>query len=151
MKPRFNWRQAYDTERDTKEGDLAATINEEPSLTHQSFTTDCDINVIAQRFGLDKVSDLPPVTDPNYYADLTDVPDLRTLLDIQRDAINKFMDLPPKLRAKFDNDMTKLWDFIQDPDNSQEAIRLGLLVKPEEPPTAPPEPPKTDTLQKGVT
>lgn len=158
MKPttRIPWRTQYDTQRDEEEG-LEATINcQDESLTMQSFAEDADLNVIAKRFGLDKTGIPVGEFDPNSYGDFTDVPDLRTALDIIRDAKHKFMELPPKLRARFHNDPSELWDFVRDPENGDEAVRLGLLLRPEtqQAPAqpAPKQTPKaTQDLPKGVT
>lgn len=132
--PGIAWRSAYDAERDELEGQLAGTVNHEPSLTQQSFKDDADINVLVRRFGLDHVAIPPYADDARYYGDFTNVPDLRTALDLVRDAENRFMDLDAKLRAKFDNNPAKLWHWINDPDNGPEAVRLGLLRAPENPP-----------------
>lgn len=140
-KPRFKWRAAYDGS-EIAEGQLAATVFEDDSLTHQSFAEDADLNVLVKRFGLDKVAVPPAADDPRFYGDFSDVPDLRTALDLVNDATNRFMELPPQLRAKFDNNPAKLWHFVNDPDNGPEAVRLGLLRAPD--PT-PAEPGKTDT------
>ena len=146
---RNNHRTGGDSpEENERHGLAAATTCHDPSLTQQHFTEDADVNTIAHRFGLDK-GPLPHVPlDPRYYGDVSDVPDLRTALDLVRDAENKFNELPPRLRARFDNLPGKLWDFVNDPDNWDEAVRLGLLQRPPEPPAeAPPvttvAPPKT--------
>lgn len=131
MKPLIKWRHQYDRERDELEGELAATTFEADGLTHQSFAEDADINVLAKRFGLDKATMPVAPIDPRYYGDFSDVPDLRTALDLVRDAENRFMDLPAPLRAKFDNSPAKMWRFVNDPDNAHEAVRLGLLRAPD--------------------
>lgn len=127
MKTLLSWRHQYDTKRDQEEGDACAYIEQHDSLTQQHFKDDADLNVIAQRFGLDK-SPMPTAPfDPRMYGDFTNVPDLRTALDTVNDAKNRFMALPAKLRTRFDNDPAKLWDFVNDPENGAEAVRLGLL------------------------
>jgi hypothetical protein len=133
VKTLFNWRHQYDTDRDTREGDAVRIECLDESLTQQHFTEEADVNTIARRFGLDK-GPLPNVPiNPNHYGDLSNVPDLRTALDITRDAVNKFMELPPKLRARFHNKPDELWDFVIDPDNAEESVRLGLLTRPPDP------------------
>lgn len=134
VRPRFDWRHQYDENRDQVEGDLAATANEGEDLCQQQFAESADINVLVARFGLDKNAVPPMAQDPRFYGDFSDVPDLRTALDLVNDAKNKFMDLPPKLRARFNNEPAQLWDFINDPENADESVRLGLLVRPPEPP-----------------
>lgn len=138
---RFKWRSAYD-DTEEREGLACATTNDEPSLTQQSFTEDADINVIVRRFGLDKGPLPVEAVDPRYYGDFTNVPDLRTALEIVRDSENKFMDLPADIRKRFDNSPAKMWHFVNDPDNAELAVKWGLLrAYQPEPPTPP-----TDTL-----
>lgn len=131
-------------EANEKVGMAAATPDHGESLTQQSFSDDADINVLVKRFGIDKHPIPFTPADARYYGDFTDVPDLRAILDRVRDAQNRFMDLPPALRARFHNRSSELWDFVNDPDNGQEAVRLGLLRREETPPPEPP--PKGDTL-----
>jgi len=109
VKPRFDWRHQYDENRDQVEGDLAATANEGEDLCQQQYAESADINVLVARFGLDKNAVPPMAQDPRFYGDFSDVPDLRTALDLVNDAKNKFMDLPPKLRARFNNEPAQLW------------------------------------------
>ena len=146
---RIEWRSGNDgAAENERHGRAAGTTCNDPSLTQQHFTEDADVNTIARRFGLDK-GPLPNVPiDPRYYGDLSDVPDLRTALDLVRDAENRFNELTPRLRARFDNLPAKLWDFVNDPENWDEAVRLGLLQRPPEPPAEAPHvetvaPPKT--------
>lgn len=128
---RFNWRHQYDERRDELEGFNAATLNAEESLTQQHHAEAADINVLARRFGLDKGPIPTTATDPRYYGDLSEVPDLRTALDLVNDAKNRFMELPPRIRSRFRNSPAELWAFINDPENADEAVRLGLLKAPE--------------------
>lgn len=132
---RFKYRLPYDIEADEREGDLAATACEDEHLTQQQFAEDCDLNVLAHRFGLTGKPLPVEAIDPSYYGDMTNVPDLRTALDLVNDAKNKFMELPSKLRNRFDNSPGKLWAFVNDPDNAEECVRLGLLKRIEPTPT----------------
>lgn len=138
----FKYRLPYDTEADEKAGEACITIFEDESLTQQQFAEDCDLNVLAYRFGLSGKPLPVEAIDPSYYGDLSDVPDLRTALDLVNDAKNKFLELPSKLRNRFDNSPAKLWAFVNDPENADEAVRLGLLARfqDETPPPEPAEP-----------
>lgn len=126
MKTLINWRHQYDIKRDQEEGDAAALHCEDESLTQQHFTKDADINEIARRFGLVDV----PLTalDPSLFRDTTNDPDLTTILDQRREAIEYFMALPAKMKARFHNSPNELYAFVLDPDNAEEAVRLGLLT-----------------------
>ncbi|WNK14135.1 MAG: internal scaffolding protein [Microvirus sp.] len=99
----------------------------EDPLTQQQFVEEADINTLVRRFGLDKQPMPVAPFDPSHYGDFSNVPDLRTALDLVNDAKNRFMELPPKLRARFHNAPGELWEFVNDPENADEAVRLGLL------------------------
>lgn len=139
MKTLLDWRHQYDVARDKKEGELAGLECTDESLTQQHFTRDADINVIAERFGLTGIPSYP--LDPTHFRDTTADPDLRTILDQSIEAREYFNALPHKLRQRFHYSMGELWQFINDPENADEAVRLGLLSRNEpsaEPPTTSP-------------
>lgn len=138
----FPVRVQYDFEEDAIVREATAIdCSGMPSMTIQSARDDCDINILAKRFGLDKVN-LPVIpVDPRFYGDLSDAPeDLRTVLDIVKDAQDKFAALPAEMRARFHNDPAEFHAFVMDPKNDAEAVRMGVLKAPESPP-APPVPP----------
>ena len=146
--PRLDWRHQYDDTRDEYEGEIVATVNNEPSLTQQHFTEDADLNVIIRRYGI-RDGALPPAAVANWLnvdlSELSEV-DLRTALDRTRAAEQAFQALPAELRSRFDNNVGRLWSFITNPANLEEAERLGLLqVKREAPPAPPSEPPTPTT------
>ena len=109
----------------------------------QSHRDKCNINSImrkASETGLVPTNN----TAPNY-GDFTNVQDYQTcknrLLDAQRD----FSELPSHIRRRFDNDPSKLIEFVNDPDSLEEARQLGLVTTPEPEPIIPDEPPETAT------
>lgn len=126
MKPRFNWRHQYDQDRDKSEGEAAGITCTDEHLTVQSFMEDADLNVLAKRFGLDNIPIAP--LDPRLFRDTTNDPDLREVLERGRVAKEYFMALPAKMRTRFHNNMAELWNFVTDPENAEEAVRLGLLT-----------------------
>lgn len=148
----FNWRQQYDPFIDEAWGDVTKTINTEPSLTNQHFTADADINNIVFRYGITDGAPLPEQgIDPTFIADFTEAPDLREVLDRARAANETFQALPANIRTKFKNDPARLWDFINDEDNEEACIKMGLLKrldppKKEDPKreAPPPNPPATE-------
>jgi len=105
------------------------------SLTHQEFKEESDINTIIDRFGIGEnpIEALKWVTDvdisnaPNNYMDV---------MNQLNEARDQFMTLPAKLRAQFDHDPGQFVDFVSDPKNTDEMIRLGLAtVRPDPVPT----------------
>jgi len=57
--------------------------------------------------------------------------DLSSALSVVREATDVFNALPSDLRARFGNSPEAYLSFIQDKNNMDEAIKLGLLVKKE--------------------
>lgn len=130
-----NWRHQYDQKRDELEGKKASTdFTGVESLTNQSFTDEVNLNTVVRRMGVKDYEEIPfAVPDPNFYGDLSEVPDLRTMLDRVRDANDRFMALPPELRLRFHNRPDYLHQFVMDPRNADECVRLGLLKRAERP------------------
>lgn len=126
---RFEWRHQYDPVRDRAEQALTDIPDLGPSLTQQHFSKDADINEIVQRFGIKDGSIPPAPNDPRFYADFTDVVDLRTALDRTIEAVTAFELLPVRLRNRFNNRPAELYEFVLDPANEAEAISLGLLKR----------------------
>lgn len=117
---------------------------QDDSLTVQGPAQDADINVLVRRFGIDRAAMPVAPFDPSAYGDLSDVPDLGTALLRIKEASDRFAALPPLLRRRFGNDPVELWEFVNDPQNGDEAVSLGLLqrlepeFKPEVSPAAVP-------------
>lgn len=141
MAVRFKFRKQYDPKRDQEEAEAVQIDTGPDTPTQQQFKTDADINELVRRFGL--LGKAPePVTDPAFYGDVEDIPDLRTALDRIRDAKERFAALPSRVRSRFRNDPAELFSFLDDPSNRDEAVKLGLLKTP---PAPPPEPPPAPT------
>lgn len=127
---------------------LAGIVFEKPSLVRQEFKTESDINWIMQRYQrtgvLDSVSALQGV-----FGDVSDLGEYQTMLDTVNAASDAFYGLPAKIRKMFDNDPSQLLAFVQDPANTDEAIRLGLAVAPAAPPVDQ-NPPPADGSPEGA-
>lgn len=115
----------YDTDKASDESALRCP---EPTLAQQQFAEESDINFIAERYGL--TGEMPQVANPPRYGDFTGVFDFQSANNAVIAARASFMELPAKLRARFDNDPQKLLTFIEDPENRDEAVFLGLFNKP---------------------
>lgn len=126
----IQWRTQYKPDVDEAHGQYTATVFTDPSLTQQQFKEDADLNVIVKRFGVTKAH-IPPAgaADPRYYGDFGEAVDLREALDRTRAAQEHFDSLPAELRNRFNNDPVRLFGFVVDPKNTEEAIKLGLLHK----------------------
>lgn len=141
MTTRFTYRQQYDDEADAIERAITDIVNDEPSMTEQHHAADADLNTIVARFGIGDGAIPPAAMDPRYFGDFTDAVDLKTSLDRVREAEERFAALPVEIRRRFGNDPVALWDFVNNPANDEEAIKLGLLAKIEPEPVPAPTPP----------
>ena len=101
---------------------------ETPSRTQQSFKDECDINNIVKRYRETGVI-THLASSEAFYDDVSNVPDYQTALGVVMDAEEKFMQLPATVRKRFDNDPAQMLEFIQDDNNYEEAVSLGLLAK----------------------
>lgn len=110
---------------------------EDESLTEQEHLEETDINYIAERFM--KTGMMPHVLKMPTYGDFSGIFDFQSAMNIIQEAKQEFMSLPAKIRARFNNDPNELIKFIEDPDNKDEAIRLGFIEKPKEKPVEEPD------------
>lgn len=113
--------------------DMTAHFNLDPSLTKQEFTAECDINNIMRRFtqsGYDP-STLPLTTRKPQYGDFSNMPQsYHEALNYVKDTERAFMTLDADLRARFENDPQQFLDFVSNPDNAEELVKLGLATAP---------------------
>jgi phage internal scaffolding protein len=103
---------------------------EDATLTQQHFKDECDINNILRQFNI--TGQLPENTLSPRYGDFTGISDYQTALNQVIAAEDEFMRLPADLRARFENDPAQLIEFLENSDNKDEAIKLGLVDKPVE-------------------
>lgn len=100
------------------------------SVVQQSFAEECDINTIVRRFGL--TGELPQNLAMPVSGDFTGISDFHTAMNVVRAAQEEFMKLPGEMRYRFANDPGRLLEFLDNPENRDEAIKLGLVEKPPE-------------------
>jgi phage internal scaffolding protein len=108
------------------------------SLTQQQFKEESDINTIVDRFM--KTGHLPdPVSMPQY-VDYEGIFDFQSAMNVVRQADENFMRMDAKVRARFHNSPQEFLEFFSNPDNADEAVRLGLAtpVQPKEFPKSAP-------------
>lgn len=107
-----------------------ATINDEPSLTQQQYAEECDINNIVKRYANDPATwRMLTEGKKGVYADFSEIKDYQQMLNQVIHAQEAFMTLPASIRARFRNDPGSLLEFLQDPNNREEAVELGLIDK----------------------
>lgn len=100
------------------------------SMTAQEFKTDCDINHIVKR--AQRTGTLPIVPREVMYGEEDEtVGDLRAKMDLINDIRDHFNALPSDIRLRFNNDALAFNAWVVNPDNYNEAVKLGL-IKPVE-------------------
>jgi len=118
----------YDLDAASNESGLHC---EDATLTQQHFKDECDINNILRQFNITGL--LPESALSPRYGDFTGISDYQSALNQVIAAEAEFMALPADLRARFANDPAQLIEFLENSDNKNEAIKLGL-VNPEDQP-----------------
>jgi phage internal scaffolding protein len=98
---------------------------EDATLTQQHFKDECDINNILRQFNI--TGQLPENKLSPRYGDFTGISDYHTALNQVIAAEDEFMRLPADLRARFANDPAQLIEFLNNSENKDEAIKLGLV------------------------
>jgi len=124
VKPPF-LRSAFNYDMD-KASNEAGLVCLDDSLTQQQFREEADINTIVNRFL--KTGVLPtPNTFPQY-VDFEGVFDYQSAMNLVRAADESFMRMDAKVRSRFNNSPQEFLEFFANPENVEEAIRLGLAI-----------------------
>jgi len=107
----------------------------EPSLTQQQFKDECDVNKIMERYqqtGQWTDNFKMPKRQP-LAGDFSEFPDLMEASNFMLEVQEAFMEIPAIIRKRFDNDPYQFLEFMENPENIEEARQLGLAPMPEEP------------------
>ncbi len=98
------------------------------SKTKQSFKDETDINTIMARFQRTGMLEFVNKHEPQY-GDVTAI-DFQTSMERVATSREMFADLPSKVRDRFNNDPAELLEFLDNPENRDEAVLLGLAKPP---------------------
>lgn len=130
IKPPVLWSSCCPYRRDV------AYVDDNPSLTRQEFTAECDVNVIMKNYEATGI--MPPGggREPIYW-DASAVPEnLQDAMSAMLYANELFMQLGAPIRKEFDNDAVKFVDYASNPENLPKLKEWGLTA-PEIAPGAP--------------
>jgi phage internal scaffolding protein len=108
-------------------------------MTQQHFKDESDINTIMskyQRTGF-LVDPLVAVSSRPEFGDFSTMSDFMDAQNVIAEANQLFAELPSSIRKRFNNDPAEMLYFLGEPDNKDEAIKLGLVNAPAPPPRAP--------------
>lgn len=102
---------------------------DDESKTQQQFRDECDINRIVLRAS--QGADISHVNSRvARYGDFTNIPDYRAAFDVVHRAESLFMSMDWRVRERFNNDPQRMVQFLMDPKNRDEAVKLGLVNPP---------------------
>jgi len=93
--------------------------------TKQSFKSECDINNIVKKYT--KNGTLPSMIKENpVYGDFSKPIDYMTAHDIIEKADKQFNALSSEIRKRFNNRPEEFLEFVENPENTDELIKMGL-------------------------
>ena len=96
------------------------------SLTQQHFKEECDIINIIKRHDRNGIIEHVQRGQARY-GDFSEVKDYREALDLVQNAQEEFMNIPSDIRKQFDNNPGKFYEFVSNPDNKDELIKMGFI------------------------
>ena len=129
------YRETLTTQPKTKRSAKMRTLCQRPGktdkngnivyFTEQSHKSQCDVNKIIAKY--DKHGLLQHVS--RFEAQFGDVSgiDFKEAQDLVAKAKSSFNDLPSEIRNRFKNSPQELLAFMDDPNNRDEAIKLGII------------------------
>lgn len=94
------------------------------SMTDPQFKEECTIEGIVRRYGI-----LPPPQVPAFDADVSDIGDFEECMRRVQSGLDHFASLPSDIRDRFGNDPKAFFAWINNPDNIEEACRVGLMSR----------------------
>lgn len=98
--------------------------NSLPSMTHQEFADETDINKIMRQYTYNQLPDIPSMI-----ADFSQITDFHEMANVVANARSAFNRLPGDIRQRFNQDPVQLSKFVEDEKNYEEALKLGLVNK----------------------
>lgn len=111
-------------------------------LTKQADRDEADVHKIIAKYEKTGMISALNKAEP-FYGDVSGYSGLQDAFIKVQEATDLFMDMSAEIRERFDNDPIKMVEFLENPDNLEEAISLGMVVKRPEPIVAPPAPIET--------
>lgn len=100
--------------------------------TKQEFKQECDVNYILRNYAT-RGAEAHFAKYGGRYGDFLGPSEYLEAVESARLAQEMFEDLPAKIRKKFSNDPAAFLEFVQNPENAEEMLELGLREKPPAP------------------
>lgn len=100
-------------------------------MTQQHMGQECDINTImakAMKTGILQSPGQRPKLPT--YGDFSEIGTFQDAHNLVMQARESFMKFPAIIRKKFNNDPGQMLAFLENPENKEEAIKIGLIDAP---------------------
>lgn len=98
-------------------------------LVEQSHVKEVDINAIIKRHGIDLITKTANLNTAEYRFDDVTGNDFQEALFKIKKAESTFQSLPSELRNQFENNPAKFLDFVQNPENADQMVEMGIASK----------------------
>jgi len=108
--------------------DASISFEHEETLTKEFLKEECDINYILKRYMQTGVIDHLASKKP-IYDDVSSLGDLHECYRKIDAAEEAFFELPASIREKFKNDPIEFVEFVQNPNNEDALVTMGLAKK----------------------
>lgn len=99
--------------------------SQDEDMTKQEFKAEVDINTIVRRYNL--TGELPQGVRMPEYGDFSGISDYREAVTVVRQANEAFAAMPAEIRERFGHDPAAFVEFCEQPENLEEARRMGLV------------------------
>lgn len=116
----------YDT--DVSSFSSGLDCSNDPSRAQQNMADETDINKLVAVYA--KTGIIPGQDIPAMEFHIDEIVDYQSAMNQLIESQRAFGALPSHIRDYFHNDPGRLLDFLGDPANKPEAIRLGLAIEP---------------------
>lgn len=120
VRSRFN----YDAREVSKKSALHCYLD---SRAVQDAADEADINTIVRKFGV--TGKIPVLPIQPQYGDFNTVASFHEAMNLIAETNELFDSQPATIRDKFANNPQNMIDFLENPDNIDESIQLGLRIK----------------------
>lgn len=125
----IHFRTPYNCADPVKESDKTGLKCDDPTLAQQHFKDQCDINILFGKYL--ETGEMPQVMEGLSYGNFEGIFDFQTAMNAVRTAEGTFQQLPARIKNRFGNDPQKLLEFLNDPENREEAEFLQLVNRAE--------------------
>jgi phage internal scaffolding protein len=122
----------YDKDGNQRRTPVYVDCSEDKIIVEQNHKEEVNINNIVKRHGIDLIAKTAALQEKEYMFD--DIPgnDFQEAMAIIGKAQKSFDAMPSEVRKTFNNNPAEFLDFVQNPDNKDTLIEMGLAVKPAE-------------------